>query len=133
MLSTALLCLALNVYHEARGESIVGQRAVAQVTLNRAKTKDRVCDEVFRPYQFSWANELTTTTHARRQQLADKYLPRDPKAWATAKRVARKALAGMYRGTVRNSTHYHTHAVRPKWASSMKLTMVIGNHRFYSN
>lgn len=133
MLSTAILCLALNVYHEARGESLEGQRLVAQVTLNRAVTEDRVCDEVFRPYQFSWANELTTTTPQRRKQLAHKFVPRDKKAWVVAKRVATKAMSGMYKGLARKSTHYHTHAVSPKWAKSMKLTMVIGNHRFYRN
>ena len=35
MLMESLMCLALNVYHEAKNQSYVGQVAVAQVVMNR--------------------------------------------------------------------------------------------------
>lgn len=52
-----IACLALNIYHEARGEGIKGMRAVASVVMNRVRSKlfpDTVCDVVSQPAQFSW-------------------------------------------------------------------------------
>lgn len=55
ILHAALLCLALNIHFEARGEPIEGQLAVAHVTINRAKeNKTSICHEVFKKGQFSW-------------------------------------------------------------------------------
>ena len=76
--------MALNIYHEARGESIEGQYAIAHVTLNRvASTKwpDSICDVVYQPYQFSW-------THQIRDQK-----PRG-NAWTVAKQAAALVLSG---------------------------------------
>ena len=59
MLSAAVICLALNIYHEARGEPIEGQRAVASVTLNRTldpRWPSTVCGVVYDPQQFSWTS-----------------------------------------------------------------------------
>ena len=53
-------CLATNIYHEARGESIIGQKAVAFVTMNRAKSgkyPSNVCNVVFQKGQFSWVHQ----------------------------------------------------------------------------
>ena len=36
MIKTAILCLALTVYHESRGEPQAGQYAVAEVVMNRS-------------------------------------------------------------------------------------------------
>ena len=50
-------CLALAVYYESRGESIRGQRAVASVIVNRARSgrfPDTACGVVFQPKQFSF-------------------------------------------------------------------------------
>ena len=50
MLKTALMCLALNIYFEARNESIAGQIAVAEVTLNRVASKNypnNVCGVIY--------------------------------------------------------------------------------------
>jgi N-acetylmuramoyl-L-alanine amidase len=56
-IENALLCLALNVYHEARGETVEGQVAVAMVTMNRAGWDTRnVCPTVYKPRQFSWTH-----------------------------------------------------------------------------
>jgi spore germination cell wall hydrolase CwlJ-like protein len=62
MLDLALMCLSLNVFHEARGEAFQAQLAVAMATLNRAKaTGQDLCDVVLEPGQFSW-----TTTGIQR-------------------------------------------------------------------
>ena len=55
MIKTALLCLALTVYFEARGEPEHGQYAVAEVVMNRVEQRDAtVCSIVYAPNQFVW-------------------------------------------------------------------------------
>ena len=119
MIESALLCLALNIYHEARGEPLVGQHAVAHVTLNRARERgQRICDVVFDPYQFSWT-------------IKDPKV-KDETAWRTALRVARTAYrAGPKADPTRGANHYHATYVRPRWAAGMAKTVRIGQHIFY--
>ena len=71
MLDLALMCLSLNVYHEARGETPQAQLAVAMATLNRAKTTGQdLCDVVLEPVQFSW-----TATGIRRADFGWRVTP----------------------------------------------------------
>ena len=103
-------CLADNLHHEARGESLAGIRAVANVVLNRVKGNrwpDTICQVVYQAKQFSWANN---------------YMDRN---------VVSRAMAGRLRDNTRRSTHYHTIAVYPSWAARLELTEVIGFHVFY--
>ena len=137
MVETALLCLALNVYHEARGEPIEGQKAVAQVTLNRAQyEKKNICPVVFKPYQFEWANRITTAkTRREREIAADKLLPDfDSEEWHTAKRIATMAISGRMRDIVGDADHFlnpKTVKRTPKFARVYEKVAVIGNHTFY--
>lgn len=125
MIETAILCLALNIFHEGRNQSVQGQRAVAQVTMNRAgHDPARVCEEVFRPYQFSWTNNLRGNE--------ERFMPyNEPAAWARAKQVARKAIAGRYRGRFSGADHYHRRDVSPAWKRNMRVVAVLGDHIFY--
>lgn len=123
-------CLAINVYHEARGESVQGMEAVAQVTLNRAadeKFPDDVCAVVYQKKpdggcQFSWyCDGKSDSVH-------------DKKSWAIAVGVADRALRGQTLGAVsRNAIYYHSTRVRPYWAYTKRLVAVIGRHRFYTD
>ena len=123
-------CLAINVYHEARGESIQGMEAVAQVTLNRAaseKFPDDICAVVYQKKpdggcQFSWyCDGKSDSVH-------------DKKAWAIAVGVADRALRGNTVGAVsKNAIYYHSTRVRPYWAYTKRLVAVIGRHRFYTD
>ena len=132
ILTSAMLCLALNVYHEARGEALVGQYAVAQVTLNRAdRNPKKVCSEVFKPKQFSWANPLTSRKGEKRAALVGQFMPKDRKAWEVAKAVAYYSMRGTIQDFTDGSTHYHARWVNPHWNKAMTLTSVIGAHRFY--
>lgn len=129
---TALICLSLNIFHEARGEPIMGQYAVALVTLNRATHKpDRVCKEVFKPSQFSW-----TIGNAERidagWKLTGSMKPRDAHAWWVATRVAATALEGKMPDFTHGSKFYHAKHVAPRWRLAMVPTRTIGNHHFYS-
>jgi spore germination cell wall hydrolase CwlJ-like protein len=114
-------CLALNLYHEARGEGIEGMKAVAMVVLNRAAAQSKtVCAVVYKRKQFSWTN----TKQGRNKPLGDDNI-------RTVLTVAYAALAGGIDDTTGGANHYHACAVPPKWTKGMVFTNAIGNHRFY--
>ena len=130
--STAENCLATNIYHEARGEPIMGQYAVALVTLNRAKKEpSRICDTVFKPKQFSWTNRFVKKVGTS-WQLAERLRPVDADAWMKASKIAKVTLAGRMSDFTRGATFYHADTVNPKWNKSVKLTRSVGRHLFYS-
>ena len=114
-----ILCLALNIYFEARNEPPEGQMAVAEVTLRRAATSGKsVCNEVFTDVQFSW------TAKADQLQVTNK------RAWESSQYAAKVAF---FRNTNHSlgATHFHADYVRPKWAKSLCHTITIGRHIFY--
>ncbi|CAM5540920.1 hypothetical protein TMEC54S_00387 [Thauera mechernichensis] len=133
MIEMAITCLALNLYHEARGEPEIGQWAVAQVTMNRAENDPaKVCDTVFKPRQFSWTNRLVEApTPEIRRARAENYMPREAEAWELAKKIARRTLQGRGRNVVGGATHYHADYVAPRWASTFSQVAQIGSHVFY--
>lgn len=123
----ALQCLTAAIYYEAASEPDGGQRAVAQVVLNRVAHPafpHTVCGVVYqgseRPScQFSFACDGSM---ARRPAI---------QFWDRARRVAADALAGYVYAPVGLATHYHTSAVHPYWADSLAFIGTIGAHRFY--
>lgn len=124
--TAALLCLATNIYFEARGESLEGQFAVAEVTLNRVASTnypDEICEVVWQPKQFSWTHD----------GKSDK--PRDKTAWMVAMYVASTAIndwsAMEYSVVGYDVTHYHNNTVRPRWSRAMQPVATIGRHIFY--
>ena len=124
----ALDCLAKAVYYEAASESEGGQRAVAQVVLNRVAHPaypKTVCGVVYQGSQRSTGCQFTFT--------CDGSLDRKPSAssWARALSVARRALSGQVYAPVGLATHYHTTWVNPYWAPSLAHIGTIGAHRFY--
>jgi N-acetylmuramoyl-L-alanine amidase len=118
-----LLCLALNVYQEARNQPAEGQLAVAHVTLNRLEEArfPTICDVVFKSGYFSWTKDP-------RKLKQD---PTDRKAWERAQRIARQALADPKDDPVNGSTYFHTTAIAPGWAPAMVRVARIGDHVFY--
>ena len=125
----ALDCLAEAVYYEARSESEAGQRAVAQVVVNRVRHPawpNSVCGVVYQgPLRAGGGCQFTFT--------CDGSLAVQPQgiAWARARAIAAEALAGQTYAPVGLSTHYHTNAVSPTWAPRLAMTAVIGAHIFY--
>lgn len=116
-------CLAMNIYHEARSESMQGQIAVAQVTLNRVehdKWPSTICEVVYEPKQFSWTFLLKdhSTTEAR--------------AWKKAQIIARDVMIGNVEDPTYGAVFYHANYVNPDWAEFLDLSKVIGNHLFYT-
>ena len=129
-LESAVLCMAINIYHEARGEMIPGQYGVAQVTLNRAKTPERICDTVLEKNQFSWTKALVT--HERgRPALKRKGYPNDEHAWWLANRIASYTINHRPSDITWGATHYHATYVKPVWSTKLDRTKVMGRHVFY--
>ena len=124
----ALQCLATAIYYEAASESIGGQKAVAQVVLNRVAHPTypgSVCGVVYQGSQRVTGCQFSFT--------CDGSLRRKPSrgGWATALRIAGEALAGDVYAPVGLATHYHTTWINPYWASSLDHVGTIGAHRFY--
>lgn len=131
IVSTAALCLALNVFHEARSQMIPGQYAVALVTLNRADhDKRQVCTEVFKHKQFSWANKGVTKVKGG-WKLAERLRPKEAYAWWLAQRIAAVSLSGQMSSFMPRATFYHEVNVKPIWRLSMVEVKQIGSHKFY--
>lgn len=131
ILSAALMCLALNVYHESRGEPLAGQIAVASVTMNRAEgQKGKVCEVVMQPKQFSWTNRLVVRQpHGWR--VKRQAMPQDDEAWQRSLAVASVALSGKMPDVTNGATFYHTRKVAPLWRRALVKTVAIGGHIFY--
>lgn len=125
----ALNCLTSAIYYEAANEPDEGQRAVAQVVLNRVRHPawpTSVCAVV---YQGAERTDLL----CQFTFSCDGAMARPPVAdkWARARRVAEAALAGRIFPPVGLSTFYHTLAVRPDWSARLDAVAVVGAHIFY--
>jgi len=126
--SRSLECLTAAVYYEAATEAVEGQRAVAQVILNRVRHPaypKTVCGVVWQGSERVTGCQFTFT--------CDGSLRRAPMAsyWARARKVAWDALSGHVYAPVGWATHYHTNYVVPYWSSSLTKAAVIGTHIFY--
>lgn len=128
--------LAKTIYGEARGETISGQEAVASVIMNRlafsqargaywwGSSVAAICQK---PYQFScWDMD---DPNYRQLLKVDEGNP----VFATCKRIAKRALAGMIADCTGGATHYHTKNLRPKWSIGKIPCAEIGNHVFYND
>ncbi|MBI1424930.1 MAG: cell wall hydrolase [Gammaproteobacteria bacterium] len=130
-LSADIQCMAMNIYHEARGEPIAGQYAVAEVTLNRTHSREfpaSVCQVVYQKhwspqrketvYAFSWTGmPVTTKLHSA--------------AWRQAREIARTVLTHRREPTMQGALYYHSTSVKPEWSRHHKRLAIIGRHIFY--
>lgn len=126
--SNALECLTSALYYEAGRESDDGQRAVAQVILNRVRHPaypSSVCGVVF--------EGSTRVTGCQFTFTCDGSMARVPMTseWRRARAIAWAALNGAVHRPVGQATHYHANYVLPYWASSLVKTHVEGPHIFY--
>jgi spore germination cell wall hydrolase CwlJ-like protein len=126
-LARATDCLAAAVIYEA-GDDAVGERAVAQVVLNRVRHPaypKTVCGVVFQGQERSTGCQFTFT--------CDGAISRQPSegGWRRAREIAAAALAGSVFPTVGHATHYHTDWVVPYWSSSLDKIVAVGTHLFF--
>ena len=131
------MCLALNTYHEAKNQSMVGQIAVAEVVMNRvadSRYPNTVCEVVKQgpkykgsdvpvrhKCQFSWFCDGKSDEPKR-----------DSKEWRMAQEYARIVLSGrIVLDVTEGATHYHATYVKPSWAKTKTRTTRIESHIFY--
>lgn len=122
-------CLANAIYFEARGESLRGQAAVAQVVLNRVRNPaypGSVCGVVYQNSHWRNACQFSFACDGIKDRITE------PSRYSTAKDVALAVSAGkIFIPEVGSSTHYYANYVNPGWARSMHKMVKIGLHIFY--
>jgi len=124
----ALACMTAAIYYEAATEPDDGQRAVAQVILNRLAHPSfpkTVCGVVYQGSERASGCQFTFSCDGSMARAPMRFF------WDRAMAVARAALAGAVYAPVGLATHYHTFAVHPVWADSLDFLGQIGAHRFY--
>ena len=123
LLIAAAACLSLALYHEARGEPLLGQLMVARVIVNRMESPrwpSSMCNVITQDRQFSFY----------RKGNAPK--PRDEVAWGKAQKLAVEIINDPGILPYSTSNHYHTPNVFPVWRKGLHMIARIGNHIFYS-
>jgi len=137
ILETALMCMAFNIYHEARNESMLGQIAVGQVVMNRVWDKrfpDTVCEVVKQAVTHKGTNKpvlfrCSFSWYCDGQVDA---VNKDSKAWRYSLEYASIVLSGrIVLDITEGATHYHATYVRPAWAKTKTRTTRIDRHIFY--
>lgn len=123
------------IYGEARGESLAGQEAVANVILNRVKMNliqpmwwgKNIREVCLKPKQFSCWNHNDVN-----YKILTGDLSQNP-VYQICQRIVKRALAGVLKDNTNGATHYHTFECHPLWARHLIPCAQIGNHLFYKN
>ena len=115
------LCLALNLYHEARGSTLADIRGVAWVTRNRVESSGRsYCRIIWEPGQYSW------TVRSIRSLL-----PREIESWNRMVRISQEVIAGTVSDpTGGANTFYLRHLGTPSWTRRGTGRITIGAHTY---
>lgn len=128
--------LAKTIYGEARGESLSGMEAVANVVMNRVrhaqkigsywwgKTIKEVC---LKPFQFSCWNPSDVNAALLKKDLSNDTV------FQICTRIAIRAVRGLLQDNTKGATHYHTKSINPHWAHAAVPCAQIGNHLFYDH
>ena len=121
-------CLSEALYFEARGETVKGQFAVAEVIMNRVKSgrfPASACDVINQGTGRRHQCQFSYTCDGRKEVI------NEPRAYERVAKVARAALDGKVPDLTSGATHYHTTAVNPRWSKVYTRTAAIGVHIFY--
>lgn len=116
-------CLAMNVYHESRGETEKGKIAVAYTTLNRVNHDyfpDTICGVVWQNSQFSW------TSDGKSDEVNEK------EVWNEILELVETVINQETEDPTNGALFFHSKGINPpNWADSMELSLDEGNHLFY--
>ena len=121
-------CLSEALYFEARGESVEGMFAVAEVIMNRVDSSrypNSVCSVINQGTGRKYGCQFTYTCDGIAEVVSE------PAAFKRVSKVASLLVSGAERPLTDGATHYHTLAVNPYWASRFRRTTTIGFHHFY--
>lgn len=115
-----ILCLALGLYHEARGEPEIGRRAVGHVILNRIRQSGQsACPTIWKTGQFQWT-----------RRPKKKLLPREEQVWKELQEQAVTLMRSDPDITNGATMFYNARVVTPKWAKRGVVTAQYGDHVF---
>ncbi len=126
--STAINCLTSAIYYEAAIEAERGQRAVAQVVLNRVRHPaypNNICGVVFQGSQRSTGCQFSFTCDGSLARVPN------PALWKRIQKIAADAISGTVEPSVGTATHYHTVWIVPYWAKNLDKIKTVGSHIFY--
>ena len=137
ILETSLMCMAVNIYHEAGNQSMIGQMAVGQVVLNRVEDSrfpDTVCEVVKEAVTYKnsnkpvrWKCQFTWFCDGKKDEPNF-----ESKTWSAALENASILLTKtIVLDITEGATHYHATYVRPAWAKTKTKTTRIDRHIFY--
>ena len=138
-----LECLAMNIYHEARSESLAGQYSVADVTLNRVQDRrypSTICGVVKQAVYSQWGLDRGLEIPRKNKCQFSWYCdglsdePLETYSWLRAKDIAHDMMYNTkHNGLKEGSTHYHADYVNPTWSYHEKMRLIgrIGDHIFY--
>ncbi len=121
-------CLTQALYFEARGETVKGLFAVAEVIMNRvdsAEFPNSICAVINQGTGRKFQCQFTFTCDGRPETI------NEPAAYTRVGKVARALIDGAARTLTDGATYYHTTAVNPRWARKFVRTAKIGVHLFY--
>ena len=126
------------IYFEARGESYIGQTAIAQVVQNRTNHPDfpnTVCKVIKQPFQFSWYNKEKHIQNILKGRIID-LKNKDREMYLQAKDIASKAVLGLieYNPKLEDALYFVHKSVSSKqqpWLKKLKIAATIENHKFY--
>ncbi len=122
-------CLTEALYFEARGESLIGQVAVAEVILNRkAHTRfpKSVCGVINQGAKRKTGCQFSYKCDGHKEVFAER------RAYESVGKLAQLMLDGTSRDLTKGATFYHTKSVNPGWSRKLKKTAIIGEHLFFS-
>lgn len=115
-------CLAETIYHEARGEPVLGQMRVVEVVLNRRdhhRWPNTVCDVVYQPHQFEWVSNSPEV--------------REIEAFRLSVEMATFYLTGIIDRRFPKALFFlNESVVQPRWLEGVHKVAVVGNHSFYT-
>ena len=130
-----VICLAKNIYFEARSSSFADQAAVADVVMNRVEHDNypgTICEVVYQGRQDSNGNMIRHQCQFSWycDGKSDK-IPANDSWWSALDIASDMYFNDTWRGLTEGSTHYHANYVTPAWRRSLALTGRIGEHIFY--
>ena len=136
MIAEAIVCLALNVYHEAKNQSLSGQIAVAEVVMNRVddpRYPNNVCDVVKQGLTYKWKPSVPIRNQCQFSWYCDgkSDVAKEKDAWQESVSVAKGVYYGYLDAYLEGATHYHAYYVNPSWAETKTYITRIDDHIFY--
>ena len=134
-------CMALGLYHEARGEPFVGQYAVGVTILNRVRSSvypSTVCGVVFQNEHKKFRCQFSFACDG----ISD--IPRNKKSYAKMLNLAfillnngyareAKFIGSVFQSSADDMTHYHRHDVQPTWSAKLQKLSKLGDHVFFKS